>query len=189
MSQRLRPAKWTLTQKCTKRCSVNPANIGDDKYKLVHGWYEQGLNDHKIAQNAFHADLDLSPAALGRHRANHMLQAGETPMVPGDAAVKKKLTDLEALDAILEQGASQIEQWRITPSDWFKALDAKYKLTQGSAFEDMLEALAIAEDDDEEDFEGVDEDEPGPGVLREAPPEQRPPSGSGEVAEELQGTD
>jgi hypothetical protein len=91
---------------------------------------------------------------------------------------------LEAIDLILKQGSKQIGNWKVTPSDFFKALDMKYKLTQGSVFDGFMEALTAAEDDleEDEDSEGMAEDGEGPDVLREASSEQSTPSGSGEVA-------
>ena len=149
MAERLRPRKWDLLGACTKNCSVNQANIGPEKAQLVHGWYEQGLNDHQIGSAAFQAGLDLSSGAIGRHKKNHMRPKVEyTETDP----VGPKMQDLEALEKILDVGSRQIDQWKVTPSDYFKALDMKYKLTQGSAFQSTLDALAIAEKDmDEED--------------------------------------
>jgi len=155
VAARLRPRKWDLLKSCKPTCSLNVENVGEKHSKIIHGWYEQGLNDHKIGAAAFEMGVELSAGAIGRHKKNHMrphTEITETPPVQGDP-----IGDLDALELILQAGASQIAGWKITPSDWFKALDAKYKLTQGSAFQATLDQLAIAEDavdeDDEEPIE------------------------------------
>ena len=184
MATRLRPAKWTRLKSCSKRCGLNPANLGDDKYKMVHGWYEEGLNDFNIAKNASHIGVQVSQSSVARPRSKHPATSGEVAHAAPAGGAEENLSDLDALDKILKVGSSQIDSWRITPSDWFKALDAKYKLTQGSAFQDTLEALAIAEDDEEEPEDGLEPHGEGPGAVREVHAEQRTPSGAEEVAEE-----
>jgi hypothetical protein len=153
---------------CTSRCGLNEAKIGEEKAKIVHGWFEQGLNDQKIGQASFELGLDLSKSAIGRHRQKHLQGLEE---ITEANPVKEKIQDLDALEMILQQGASQIENWKVTPSDYFKALDMKYKLTQGSAFQGMLEALAVADED---------EDEPGEEeTADEGPSESEEPESSG----------
>ena len=90
MARRLRPGRWTLLDACSAKCSVNKANIGEENALLVHGWYENGLNDHKIAANAFQTGMDLSSGALGRHRSNHLRRDSE--IMKGTAT--EKLSDL-----------------------------------------------------------------------------------------------
>jgi len=157
---------------------------------MVHGWYEQGLTDRVIAQNSYEIGLSLSVGAIGRHRGKHMrphIEYSDTP------SVGAPMEDLEALDKILDVGSRQIDNWKITPSDWFKALEAKYKLTQGSAFQSTLDALnvaGLAEEEDESSPEGsVDADEQGQVVLRTPYAQQRPTPGSEDVADELDRAD
>jgi len=186
---RLRPAKWVRLASCSKQCSLNPEQMGDKYAQIVHGWYEQGLGDGAIGKNLFELGLSVSESTIARHRSKHMMKQGELtdqPLAEGEEG--PELSDLEALDAILRQGSKQIGKWRVTPSDFFKAMDMKYKLTQGSVFQGMLEALAAAEEDDEE-FEGMEEDEPGPGLLREVHAGPSATSGPSDVAERGDTTD
>jgi hypothetical protein len=113
---------------------------------MVHGWYEQGLNDKEIAKNAFVAGFALSTGAIGRHRQNHLEPLGEQRESRGT----RKRTDLEIIEEMIQAGGDRASQFRMTPSETMKAMELKYKLTQGSAFEGMLDALALAamEEDD-----------------------------------------
>jgi hypothetical protein len=123
---------------------------------MVHGWFEQGLNDKNIAKNASAAGFPLSHGAVGRHRGNHLEPKGEiTPAGP-----QKAKTDLEIIEAMIQAGGERAEDFKMTPSETMKAMELKYKLTQGSAFEGMLDALNRA-GMDEEDLE--EDDDPGTG--------------------------
>ena len=113
---------------------------------MVHGWYEQGLNDKEIAKNAATAGFTLSHGSIGRHRANHMEPKGE--IREGRSLTKR--TDLEIIESMIQAGGDRADQFKMTPSETMKAMELKYKLTQGSAFESMLDALnraAMSEED------------------------------------------
>ena len=56
----------------------------------------------------------------------------------------KDLSDLEILRMIIKQGAKGISKWRVGPKETMDALSMYYKMTQGSAFADMISALAAA---------------------------------------------
>ena len=146
MAARLRPRKWDLLGSCTKKCSLSEAVLGEDSAKMVHGWYEQGLNDKQIAKNAFLAGITLSHGAVGRHRQNHLEPKGE---MRGSVSTKRR-TDLEIIEDMIQAGGDAAGQFKMTPSETMKAMELKYKLTSGSAFEGMLDALnrAAMEDDD-----------------------------------------
>src|SRR5574343_877387 len=136
--KRLQPAKYTITSACTDKCSINEARIGERFAQMVLGWFEDGLNDVKISDLAREAGCNVTYGSLGRHRANHLEKLGEN-------RANEKLTeldDIEALDLILKRGQTQIDNWKLTPSEWFKALDMKYKLTQGSTMDAMFAAMA-----------------------------------------------
>jgi hypothetical protein len=148
---RLRPRQWDLLKACTKNCTLSEAKLGAEHAKIVHGWYEQGLGDQKIAQNSYELGLTLSMGAIGRHRGKHLRPHTE---ITETDPTGPKMDDLDALEKILDVGSRQIDNWKVTPSDYFKALDMKYKLTQGSAFQGTLDQLALAEEKmDEEDDE------------------------------------
>jgi hypothetical protein len=146
MATRLRPRKWDLLGTCTAKCSINEANIGEERAKLVHGWFEEGLNDKTIAKNAFTSGFTVSHGAVGRHRQNHMEPKGEIR----EGRTGKQWSDLEIIDNMIQAGGDRADQFKMTPSETMKAMELKYKLTAGSAFEGMLDALnrAAMEEDD-----------------------------------------
>ncbi len=150
MPARLRPRKWDLLASCTPGCSLNAKNITEGNANIIHGWYEQGLGDQQIGANAYELGLSLSAGAIGRHKGNHMRPHTE---ITETDTISPKMADLEALEKILDVGSRQIDSWKVTPSDYFKALDMKYKLTSGSVLQGTLDQLALAEEamDDEED--------------------------------------
>jgi hypothetical protein len=119
---------------------------------MVHGWYEEGLNDKSIAKNAFTAGFPLSHGAVGRHRSNHLEPKGETL----GARIATRRTDLEIIEAMIQAGGERAGEFKMTPSETMKAMELKYKLTQGSAFEGMLDALnrAAMDEDDLEPMPG-----------------------------------
>jgi hypothetical protein len=79
----------------------------------------------------------------------------------GPEAEMGGLSDIEALEAIIKRGQQYIPTWRITPSEYFKALDMYYKLTKGSAFDGLMSSFAAAANAmDAEDLEPT-KDDPG----------------------------
>jgi hypothetical protein len=81
-------------------------------------------------------------------------------MEPGDAdlsqgAVRTR-TDLEIIEQMIQAGGARAADFKMTPSETMKAMELKYKLTQGSAFEGMLDSLnrAAMEEDDLEPMPG-----------------------------------
>lgn len=155
MGRRLRPRIWVLLSSCSTKCSVNEANIGPERAKLVHGWYEQGLNDKQISKNALDAGFALSHGALGRHRMNHLEPKGETH----GPRMARRLTDLEIIEEMIQAGGERAGDFKMTPSETMKAMELKYKLTQGSAFESMLDALNRAGMEEEEEWADEEETE------------------------------
>lgn len=146
MAARLRPRKWVLLDSCTAKCGSNAAHIGDANALILHGWYEQGLNDTEIARNCFQAGFPIGQGSIGRHRANHMEPLAEQR----ESRSTTRRSDLEIIESMIQAGGDRAGQFKMTPSETMKAMELKYKLTQGSAFEGMLDALnrAAMEEDD-----------------------------------------
>ena len=152
MAARLRPRKWALLGSCGPKCSLSVGSLGEERAKLVHGWYEEGLNDKDIAKNAYVAGFTISHGSAGRHRANHLEPLGEIR----ETRTVRTRTDLEIIESMIQAGGDRADQFKMTPSETMKAMELKYKLTQGSAFEGMLDALnrAAMDEDDLEPAEG-----------------------------------
>jgi hypothetical protein len=132
--------------------------VGEERAKLVHGWFEAGQNDDEIAKNALTAGFRLNPSSIGRHRQKHLV----SPEKASENAEMGKLSDVEALEAIISRGQQFIPTWRITPTEYFKALDLYYKLTKGSAFDDLMSSFAAAANEIEVEESGEPKkDDPG----------------------------
>ncbi len=127
---------------------LHERHLTPERGEMVHGWYEQGLNDKEIAKNCFGAGFSLGSGSIGRHRANHMEPMGE---IRESRSVGKR-TDLEIIESMIQAGGDRAQQFKMTPSETMKAMELKYKLTSGSAFESMLDMLNRAAME-EEDFE------------------------------------
>lgn len=156
--KRLQPTKFGL-EGCTARCSLNKANLGENRADLVHKWFESGLNDDEIEKTALDAGFRISHAAVGRHRRGHLVK----PLDAGPEAEMGGLSDVQALEAIIKRGQQFIPTWRITPSEYFKALDLYYKLTKGSAFDDLMSSFAAAAQEIEEEDTKPKPDDPSVG--------------------------
>lgn len=154
---------------------------------MILEWYGSALNDKKMEIRARDAGMDITYGSFGRHRRLHLTEADSIEMDESLA----ELDDVEALDEILKQGQKNIRNWKVTPSEYFKAMELKYKLTQGSTMDAMYAAMAKAgSDEGEEDSasedrpDDLEEDSEGQSSLREDISLVRPPSGSEDVARE-----
>jgi hypothetical protein len=149
----LKPRKYVV-QGCSVQCSLNPRNLPvAGAYDAIHAWYEQGCNAETIQSNAKTMGWELTTRAIFRHKANHLVAKehlthfGEKEQVVLDPdAPARKLSDLEILDKIIQAGSKQLAQQsvRITPEMTMKAMELRLKLTQGSVFDDFLNAVGQA---------------------------------------------
>lgn len=150
MSNRLKPRAFRLLDACSKQCSLNAHNLGPQLAELVHSWFEAGCNNATISQRSDQVGHHLSEGAIGRHRANHLepLDEFEDPTAGNDP--KPPVDDIELLNEIIRRGAESLrfKTARVTTEQLLKALDMKYKLTQGSVWEKTLEALGAAMSDE-----------------------------------------
>lgn len=145
MPRRLSASKLVV-QGCTAKCTLNPENLGPEKHEIVHALYEQGVNDFKMEEQLRAVGLTLSHGAIGRHRKNHLVNESET--MDEDLA---GLSDIEAIELALQRGQKNIKNWKLTPSEYIKFMELKYRLTQGSTNDAMFAALASAGAEEDED--------------------------------------
>lgn len=149
----LKPRKFFRSDACSNACSLGPGKLSGELPDIVHSWFEAGKNNEQIIELAARVGVHLSNGAIGRHRKNHLVPIDDS--IPDPTNLKlEKVNELEALDQIIARGAQGIHHARITPELLLKAMDMKYKLTQGSAMESLLEHITIAMsgDDDEDDY-------------------------------------
>jgi len=191
MPRRLKPTQYTVSG-CNAKCSMHPDNITQAGYDMYHEWYQFGYNDVKMEELGKKQGQHISYGAIGRHRKNHLVRTEE---LETDETLAD-LDDVGALDAILKRGQTQIKSWKISPSEYFKAMELKYRLTQGSTMDAMYAAMAAAATDDGEDEsetedrpEGMDEGSEGREPVLPHVPMERAASRSGALAEELRNAD
>lgn len=151
-----RNAYKRVTSGCTRGCSLNPEKLPAGLGQLVHHWFEEGCNDREIIARAAPLGVKLSNGAVSRHRAGHVHAvpvAGET-RAEGEPA--KQLSDLEVIEAVIQTGAQQVRLSgaKVTTEQLLAAIALKHKLTEGSVFDAMFDAMSGFEDDDMSDLEG-----------------------------------
>jgi len=159
--KRLTPKQFVVSGDCTPQCSLSKEALGPEAHEVVHDLFQAGWNDHKIEDRVRALNIPLSHGSIGRHRKNHLIEADSIVENPELAA----LDDVQALEEILKQGQKHIHSWKVTPSEYFKAMELKYRLTQGSTNDAMFAALAMAGSEEDESTgpaeepEGVEEAE------------------------------
>jgi hypothetical protein len=149
---KLTPRAFRLLDGCTKTCSLSAFQLGPKVAELVHSWYEAGCNNATIVERAENIGVKVSEGAAGRHRANHLepLDEFEDPTAGDDP--KPKVDDLALLDEVISRGAESLrfKTSRVTTEQLLKAMEMKYRLTQGSVWEATLAALGAAMSDESE---------------------------------------
>ena len=143
-TNKLKPKSYYRNDKCTSACSIGPGRLGDERAALVHGWFEAGLNNDAIMAAALAVDenFKLSNGSLGRHRAGHLGVVTDASNRQSDGKLGK-VNDLELLDQMIARGAQQMAQpgARVSPEMALRAMEMKFKLTQGSAMDNFLAAV------------------------------------------------
>lgn len=141
---------------CTRGCSLNVDRMPAGLAELVHRWFEEGCNDREIRERAAPLGAKLSNGAISRHRANHLHAADSAaaPATPGEES--KPVGDLEVIENIIQAGARQVSltSAKVTTEQLLRAIELKHRLTEGSVFDAMFEAMAGSGDDDLSDLEG-----------------------------------
>lgn len=146
----LKPRAFRLLGNCTNTCTLSAHQLGPKVAELVHSWFEAGCNNGTISARAKQIDVDISDGAAGRHRANHLEPLDEFEDPTDGSDPKPKIDDLALLDEVIQRGAEglRFKTSRVSTEQLLKAVEMKYKLTQGSVWEATLEALGTAMSDD-----------------------------------------
>ena len=99
--------------------------------------------------------VNFSLMALSRHQKH--IVTGESGETPEDDS--PKATNIEILETIIQKGFGNSKNWKPTISDTMKAMDMWFRLTQGNPFDDLLDTLASAS------IEGDEDEESNPAAL------------------------
>lgn len=165
MPAKLKPRKFRLAD-CHTKCSLNERNLPGGMAELVHAWYEDGSNNETIVARSDAYGHHLSEGAVANHRRKHIVPEDHLTDVRDLVAGKptgEPLTDLQVLELIISKGAAGLDlgSVKISPDMTVRAIELKYKLTQGSVFEGFLAAMgeAMEEATDEAPAAVASEDE------------------------------
>jgi len=194
--RRLRTRKYRILG-CKRSCTLNEINLPGTSAVQVHHWLEEGLNNFEVSERLFAAyDHKVSPSAVARHFRNHLVpedqfavvssgarsashrpvDKSELPVGPPDPEAKK-VTDLDLLDALIQKGAETVgmPQVRVSAEQMLRAIELRYKLTAGSAFQDFFTAIGASMEDS---MAGAEE---APEALASEEEQEQGESGAGEV--------
>lgn len=141
MAAKLQPRAFRV-EGCTKVCSLSPEQTTPDAARLFLKWFCEGANNQLISEKALIIGFKLSNGSVGRHRANHLVPIIHDPTI-ADPIEGPPLSDVEILEAFIQKGAASLRltTGRIGPEMTLKAMELKYKLTQGNAFQGFLDAV------------------------------------------------
>lgn len=130
----LETPEYTIS--CSEKCSLRTNQVVNDDIA-------RGISPKVIA-----AREKLVEMTVYRHKKHvHLVNQPEEPTAP---ATSEKVRHLDVLESIIAAGWQNREKWKPTIGDTMKAMDMYQKMTQGSVFQDLLDALAsdVVEDDE-----------------------------------------
>lgn len=163
---------------CSKKCSLNPGNMPAGVGELVHRWFEEKANRETIMARAQELGVKLTSGSISRHKGNHMVPARD-PNSPlnDDDNPGKRFSELEVIDSVIQRFARQMQTGSasVTTEQGLRAIELKHKMTEGSVFDALFDALSgNDEDEDLSDLEPGASDTP-PEPEGEADPPLEPP--------------
>ena len=144
-----RAGRFIVNGSCSASCTLSAARLGDVSNKKVHVMYEAGLADDPIVAAAAGLGIKVSKGSVHRHRKNHLTNYDDLERDDGLA----ELSELEAIDLAIKMGQRGIKNWNMTPGEWKGFVELKLKMTEGTAFDGFVAAVASASQEDSESSE------------------------------------
>lgn len=146
---------------CTPKCTLNADGLPGYLSTTLHKIFEAGGTIEEVINKAGEAGTVLSAGAVARHRSKHLHEIDESM-----GATPEKVDTLEVLDAMIARGAQQVKRSdvKVTAEQLLRAMELKLKLTQGSVFDAMYNAMRG--DDVDLDAEFAEEE-----AIRDGPAE------------------
>jgi hypothetical protein len=148
--------KYDLLAACSKKCSINPGSLPGGVGELIHRWFEEGANRETIIARARELGVKVTSGSLQRHKANHLLPARDphSPLNDGDDDPSRKFSELEVIDSVIQRFARQMQKGsqQVTTEQGLRAIELKHKLTEGSVFDALFDALSGNDDEDMSDL-------------------------------------
>lgn len=172
--------KYVLVN-CSKKCSLNPGNMPAGVGELVHRWFEEKANRETIMARAQELGVKLTSGSISRHKANHLVPGRDpnSPLNDGDDDPGRRFSELEVIDSVIQRFARQMQTGSasVTTEQGLRAIELKHKMTEGSVFDALFDALSgNDEDEDLSDLEpGAADEAPAPEPEGEDDPPLEPP--------------
>lgn len=143
MPSKLQPRPFRL-EGCTKQCSLSAEQTTPEAAGLFLRWFCEGANNALVREKGIIIGYRLSLGAIGRHRSMHLVPITHDPTEDPEDDGGPRLSDVDILEAFIQKGAKHLKLTtsRITPEMTMKAMELKYKLTQGNAFQGFLDAIS-----------------------------------------------
>lgn len=116
--------------------------------KDVNDALASGLSYNKIIASM----AGTNKSNLSRHRRHVLVVGAPEPTAPA-TRTSDRVPHVQVLEAIIAAGWENRAKWRPTIGDTMKAMDMYQKHTQGSAFQDLLDALASDISDEEDEYQ------------------------------------
>jgi hypothetical protein len=125
--------------------------------ELVHRWFEEGANRETIIARAAELGVKLTSGSIQRHKSNHLVPGRDpsSPLTTEEGDPNRRYSELEVIDAVIQRGARQVSlsSAKVTTEQLLSAIALKHKLTEGSVFDALFEALSGEDDEDLSDLE------------------------------------
>ena len=142
--------------KCPRLCSINDYNLPAGLGGLIHAWIEEATPDAMIEARSEEHGHKVSERAVRNHRLKHLVPEnkimkdtviGTRPDV-GDGT-DQSFSDLDVIEQIIKAGGKQLmaRQAQVSPEMTMRAIELKYKMTQGSMMDDFFRAMGMVMDD------------------------------------------
>lgn len=132
------PKRDLVTDNCNKQCSFWSEKMSQAAAEQLELWIQDGMPLDNIVERMIGTfQYDCTTRALYRHVQKHMHK-------PSEEQQFEAMTDLQVLEQMIKVGARNLKsdtKVRITPEMTVRAIELKYKLTQGNVFESFLSGM------------------------------------------------
>jgi len=158
---------------CSRKCNCNPGNLPSGVGELLHRWFEEGANREALIARGKEVGVKLTGGSLQRHKANHLIPArGPGSPAGDDGDTGRRYSELEVVDSVIQRFARQMQagSQQVTTEQGLRAIELKHRLTEGSVFEALFDALSG--DDADDDMSDL---EPSPALPEEVVLPLEPP--------------
>lgn len=152
-----KPRKYSIVG-CSRGCTLNEYALPGAAAAAVHQWFEEGVPDPVISARLEQSfNYHASYGAIGRHRKGHLIPQDhmltlQTTMAPGMGQAggqagerPRKVGDIELLEQLIAAGAAALEggHVKVSSEQMLKAMELKYKMTAGAAYDEFFEAIGV----------------------------------------------